>query len=98
MTATVTFIRWRDACQEEAASPHTSLTESPLIELREVGFLLGETDDAVTIGMELDPDGAPSRWRLHVPKAMIIERRDVDVGKLFPGRKGRKKVDTKRTT
>ena len=50
-----------------------------LAELCEVGFLLGETDEVVLIGMEHASDGVhPGRWRLHVPKSQILERHDVD--------------------
>ena len=86
---TLTYIRWKDACSEEASEP-ASEAKAGLVELREVGFLLHETDEAVLIGMELDGDGvpggdqAPGRWRLHIPKSNIIERRDWPLSRAFP--------------
>lgn len=90
MTGTVVWIKWRDACSEEAADPHTPVSASPLVELQEVGWLIGETEDAVSIAMEIDHDGAPSRWRLHIPKVNIIERRDMPLKRAFPVRRPRK--------
>lgn len=80
---TVTYIRWQDACAKEAADAPEAIPE--LTELCEVGFLLGETDEAVLIGMEMEPGGDqhPGRWRLNIPKVNIKERRDVTVGKAF---------------
>lgn len=86
----VTYIRWRDAVSEEATAPAVK-TVAALVELCEVGFLLAETEEAVTIGMENHCDGevSPGRWRLHVPKVCIIERRDVEFEKVFAKRRKR---------
>ena len=82
MTApTVVYLRWKDACSEEAAEPNTKVPDSPLVELREVGWLIAESEEAVSIAMELEPDGSPSRWRLHIPKTNILERIDFEVPK-----------------
>ncbi len=84
---TITFIRWRDACTEEAVDGQPIVPA--LAELCEVGFLLGETDEVVTIGMEHPVgDVKPGRWRLHVAKSAIIERRDVDMKSFM--RRGRR--------
>lgn len=90
----VTYIRWQDACAKEAADAPEPVPE--LTELVEVGFLLGETDEAVLIGMEMEPDGSQhaGRWRLNIPKVNIKERKDVTVGKAF-GVTRRKRPDTK---
>lgn len=83
---TVTYIRWKDACSEEATEA-ASEAKAGLVELREVGFLLHETDEAVLIGMELDGGGGdqmPGRWRLHIPKVNITERRDWPLSRAFP--------------
>lgn len=78
----VTFIRWFDACQKEAADAGEAIPE--VTELVEVGFLLAETDEAVLIGMEQESEGAqPGRWRLNIPKVNIRERRDVPLAKAF---------------
>lgn len=79
----ITMIRWRDACYLDAANGSPAKAE--LSELCEVGFLLHETDDAVLIGMETQMDDThPGRWRVNIPKASIIERRDADCDSAFP--------------
>jgi hypothetical protein len=85
----VSYIRWHDAVSEEASDSRAA--KACLAELCEVGFLLDETDQAVTIGMEYQQQEAvqPGRWRLHIPKVCIIERRDVDLDKAFT--RGRKR-------
>lgn len=88
----ITYIRWRDACSVEAADATPRPAVPELSELIEVGILLAENDDAVLIGMESQADDTrPGRWRLNIPKASIIERRDVDMDKAFPVRKRRAK-------
>ena len=59
------------------------------MELHEVGFLPGESDEAVVIGMEFnqDSDIQPGRWRLHIPRVSIQEMRVVDLEKAFPKRR-----------
>ena len=75
----IVYIRWMDACTEEARDPHYSVKPA-LAELSEVGFLLGETEDAVTIGMEYGADDIePGRFRLHIPRGQIKERVEVDL-------------------
>lgn len=72
-----TFIRWRDACTESADEPNTPV-EPSLITLTEIGWLIGEDDEVVSISMELE-DADPGRWRLHVPKRNIIQRIDFEI-------------------
>ena len=87
----ITYIRWRDACSQEASDPETK-AQASLVGLQEVGFLLHETDEAVMIGMELDDDGGDEmagRWRLSIPKVNIQERRDMELSKGFPVRRKR---------
>jgi hypothetical protein len=81
----LTYIRWMDACSEESAQPNSEPVTPTLCELQEIGFLLAEDDLAVTIGMEISD--SPGRWRLHVPKSGIIERRDFEL----PAAKTRRK-------
>jgi hypothetical protein len=87
----ITYIHWRDACIEEAADPDTPISPDPLVDLYEVGYLIAETEDAVSIAMEwvpiqennlAEPGGKPGRFRLHIPKVNIVERRDFDAEKL----------------
>lgn len=81
----IAYIRWLDACTEEADSPHSEVTPG-LVELREVGFLLGENERAVTIGMEFDGEAAPGRFRLHIPRNSIQEMKVVEVATFLRAR------------
>lgn len=80
---TVAYIRWKDACKEDADDPGTPILEDPLIELHEVGWLIAETATTVSLAMELEIDERPARLRLHIPKVNIIEMRTLEFGK-FP--------------
>lgn len=55
---------------------------SGLVELVEVGFLIAESAESITLGMEMSEDAHPGRWRLHIPKAGIVSQHV-----LVPGRK-----------
>jgi hypothetical protein len=89
----VTYIRWRDACSVEAADATPRPAVPELSEVCEVGYLLAENDEAVLIGMEHQADDThPGRWRLNIPKAAIIERRDTDMERAFPAKKRRGKA------
>lgn len=68
----VAYVVWRDAAAIEAAAEDTPI-DTGLATLHEVGFFLAETSDVVTIGMEGEGDCKPGRWRLNIPKAMILE-------------------------
>jgi hypothetical protein len=87
------YIRWKDAVSEEASAAGANPPHATLVELREVGFLLGENDEAVVIGMEFNEDAEvqPGRWRLHIPRVSIQEMRVVDLEKAFPKRRARNK-------
>ncbi len=66
-------VTWTDAVSEEASEPHSEVTPH-LCTLTEVGWLVGESDDVLTIGMEIADGVEPGRWRLHIPKSQIVER------------------------
>jgi len=85
----VAYIRWNDAVAEEAADSAPRTAQAKLVELREIGFLLDENEEAVEIGMEVTDDAEvrPGRWRLHIPRVSIQEMRIVDLDKLLPKRK-----------
>jgi hypothetical protein len=85
----IAYIRWKDAVAEEAADGLPRPTQAKLVELREIGFLLDENDEAVEIGMELtdDPDVRSGRWRLHIPRVSIQEMRVFDLDRLLPKRR-----------
>jgi len=70
-------------------SRRTNPPHAALVELHEVGFLLGENDEAVVIGMEFNQDAEiqPGRWRLHIPRVSIQEMRVVELDKAFPKRR-----------
>jgi hypothetical protein len=87
----IAWVRWKDACFEQAENG--GVVQTALIELDEVGWLVGENEEAVTLAMELEPDeeGKPSskagRARLHIPRVNIISMHVVeDVRKAFPKR------------
>lgn len=86
------YIRWKDAVSEEASAAGSNPANAALVELHEIGFLLGESDEAVVIGMEFhqDTDVQPGRWRLHIPRVSIQEMRVVELEKAFPVRRRRK--------
>jgi hypothetical protein len=95
MNQVLVYVHWRDACTEEANDPNTPISPNPLVDLYEVGFLIAETDDSVSIAMEhvpanqtnlAEPGGKPGRWRLHIPKVNIVERRNFDMDKLLRSR------------
>ena len=85
----IAYIRWKDAVAEEAADSLPRPTQAKLVELREIGFLLDENDEAVEIGMEFseDADVRPGRWRLHIPRVSIQEMRVFELDQLQPKRR-----------
>ncbi len=86
----IAYIKWRDACFEQADDGGPC--HADLVELDEIGWLVAENEEAVTISLELEPnaDGIPSskagRSRLHIPKNGIVEMRVAEFGKAFPKR------------
>ena len=88
---TIAHVIWRDACTEEAREGGP-VSPDPLIELHEVGWLLAEGEDSITLGMELEADGQdPGRWRLHLPISNIISLHTMEVEEFLKKRKGRKR-------
>lgn len=94
---TLCYVRWRDAVSEEADHSGTEAV-ARLCELEEIGWLLDENEEALLIGMENDQQGVvrPGRWRLHIPKMMIVERKDVQLDKAFPPKKRRRSTNASR--
>jgi len=83
---TVTYIKWRDATHGIAeAAP----ADMGLAELEEIGWLVREDDESVSISMEYQVEANTTRLWLTVPKANILERKDRDLDKVFPRRKRR---------
>lgn len=87
---TIVYIRWRDAVNSNATHAIASLGD--LAELHEVGFLLKETEETVTIGTESEEGALEARFWLTIPKANIVEQRRTTVEKAFPIRRPSKKT------
>ncbi len=85
---TLAYVRWKDACTEHAEEPGLPILEDPLIELQEIGWLVAETSQSLSLAMELEVDGTPGRFRLHIPQQNILELRTMEFDK-FPKRRRR---------
>lgn len=87
----VAYIRWKDACTHEANETTSVPVSLALVELCNVGFLLGENDEAVAIGMEIESDDCePGRFRMNIPKSQIIDMKVADVDVTFKRKRVRK--------
>ena len=76
------FIKWKDAMTDP--DPHPGPVQAELYPLSEIGYLVAETDEVVTICMELDTATEhPGRFRLHIPRVNIISMKTVEVEKAF---------------
>lgn len=84
---TIAYVLWKDASIEEASEPGTPVHDDPLVTLEEIGWLVGESPESVSLAMELD-GGEAGRNRLHIPKVNILEMRVMEFGK-FAKRKRR---------
>ena len=90
---TIVYIRWRDACHSMSQYAIKDLGE--LSELHEIGFLLKETSESVTIGTESQDGATEARMWLTIPRQNIIEMKITTLDKAFAVRKPRtKKVAT----
>ena len=67
----IVYIRWRDACFSSDTTPVEAA--NGLVELHEIGWLLAESPEAVTIGMEWEPGMLDTRFYLNIPKVNITE-------------------------
>ena len=73
----VVYIRWRDACLPEDNATPTLLSDAcKTLELHAVGWILHETDEAITLGVEYDAqdDNYARAWQT-IPKVNIQEIR-----------------------
>ena len=85
----IAYVVWRDACTEEAREGG-EIASHPLCELYEVGFLVAEGPESITLAMELDEDGEEAgRWRLHIPRVNIKTLKIVPVPTFLRVRKPR---------
>lgn len=71
------YIRWRDACVADDMVTRTLTSDAcGTLELHAIGWLLGETDETITLGVEYDPsDEEYTRAWLSIPKVSIQEIR-----------------------
>ena len=64
-----------------------------LSDLEEVGFVLKEDADSITLGMERicnDPEAKEARLWLTIPRSGIVEMRECELSKAFPQARKRK--------
>jgi hypothetical protein len=81
---TVTYLRWRDASFDAGECDEANMG---LSDLQEVGWLVREDDESVTLAMEHQEESKSRRLWLTVPKVNIAERRDAELERAFPVRK-----------
>src|ERR1700722_9317320 len=79
---TLIYIRWRDAVNSNATHAISSLGD--LAELHEVGFLLKESAETITIGTEAQEGALEARFWLTIPRANIVEQRLSTLKRAFP--------------
>jgi len=86
---TIAYVCWRDAVQEGADGPEAPVHENPLVTLEEIGWLVGESEESISLSMEHEPESDTwGRWRLHIPKVNIISLRVLEFDK-FPKKRRR---------
>ena len=69
----VCFIHWRDAAFH---TEETHIDTMDLIDLYEVGWVLKETEEQITLGIEHPGGQRTTRLALSIPKINIISRQD----------------------
>jgi hypothetical protein len=79
---TIIYLKWRDAINSNSSYPIGGM--GGLAELHEVGFLLKETDDTITLGSESPDEKLDARFWLTIPKNAIIEQRRSTLARAFP--------------
>lgn len=89
MKNTLVYVRWRDAVH--SMDEHEISGLGDLVELHEVGFLLKETPETVTLSIEIQKDATSTRMWLTVPKVNIVEIRHATLDKAFPDPKAGKR-------
>lgn len=86
--ATLVYIRWKDAVNSN--STHSIDSIGDLAELHEVGFLLKESAETITIGTESQEGAVETRFWLTLAKVNIIEERRTTLGRAFPVKRVKK--------
>ena len=69
----ISHIVWRDAAY---GLSETTISDTGLIELHALGFVLAETEESITISLEWQDGAESTRNWLAVPKNRIISRHD----------------------
>ncbi len=87
---TVAYVRWRDACYNTDEIPHEAL--GGLVELHEFGFVIADSEEAITICPEYQDGATSSRLTITVPRCNIVEMRTWPLSVLLATKKARKKT------
>jgi len=85
------WVSWRDASHGLNEWDKERMT---LSSLEEIGFILKEDEDSITLGMEhnvSEPDAKDARLWLTIPRSGIIEMRTRELDQAFPARRRAKK-------
>lgn len=85
----ICYCRWADAAHSMAESTIADLGE--LAVLDEVGFLVKESDESITLATESQDDALSVRFWLTIPKVNIIEMHRTTLGKLLKAAAPRKR-------
>lgn len=79
---TICYVRWRDACHDMGECAIKDLGD--LAELHEVGWLLSENEETVTLGIEHMEGATAARMWLTIPRVNIVELRKTTLARAFP--------------
>lgn len=77
----VAYIKWRDA--SHSMSEHAIADLGGLAELEEIGFLIKETEDTITLATETQDEALSVRFWLTIPKVNIVEQHRTTIDKAF---------------
>ncbi len=84
----VAYVHWRDASH---GMGEIEIGRMTLSDLHEVGFLVKEDEESVTLAMEWEGDEKVStRLWLTIPRVGIVEMRTVDLDTAFKPRRRKK--------
>lgn len=79
---TLIYLKWRDAIHSMNEHPIVEL--GALAELHEIGFLIKESAESITIGTESQDAATSVRMWITVPKVNIIEIKRTTLARAFP--------------
>ena len=83
---TIAYVVWRDAHFSTDEVPLSEISD--LVELHEIGWLVSETDETLTLTMEYQPGVLSTRLYLTIPKVNIVSVYYLRPDARPPGRKG----------